>query len=159
DKWSTSRDRTEERIAEIQTLLATAIEIGPLEEPLDKFLKTLEAALPKEIGDLLMPAMRSEHDEPSSVQELDAFPWLHFYCVREQQEDPFMEQRHVPGIRLDKFDLKQKKSDPFNGPIEVCLLNPGGTANGAVGGGCTVYYVPKRVGEQWTVEFDGLVDP
>ncbi len=71
--------------------------------------------------------------------------------------DPFVNQRHILGIRLDKFDLKQKKSDLFNAAIEVCLFNAGGSANGAVNGGCSVYYEPKHIGKRWTVEFIALV--
>jgi hypothetical protein len=77
----------------------------------------------------------------------------------EARRDPFGNQRKVLGIRLDKFDLKQKKVDLLDTPIEICLFNTGGTANGAVIGGCSVYYVPKRVGDRWTVECYGTLDP
>jgi hypothetical protein len=68
-------------------------------------------------------------------------------------------QRRVLGVRLDKFDLKQKKAELFDTPIKVSLLNAGGTANGAVIGGCTVYYVPKRGGKHWIVEYTATFDP
>jgi hypothetical protein len=85
---------------------------------------------------------------------------LHGYKARTPVRlDPFQEQRRVLGIRLDKFDLKEKKSDPFEGPIEVCLFNAGGSANGAVIGGCSVYYQPQRAGKRWTVKLLGFRDP
>ena len=63
------------------------------------------------------------------------------------------------GIRLDKFDLKKKKSHPLGGPIEICLFNAGGNANGGVIGGCSIYYWPRRDGQRWTVDFLGERDP
>jgi hypothetical protein len=82
-----------------------------------------------------------------------------FRWVEEFEEDPFVPSRRVLGIRIDKFDLKQKSSGFFNAPIEICLFNAGGSANGGVIGGCSVYYAPKRVGKRWTVECEGLMDP
>jgi hypothetical protein len=75
------------------------------------------------------------------------------------KSDPFADRRRILGIRLDKFVLKQEKADVFDTPIEICLFNAGGTANGVVIGGCTVYYIPKRDGKKWTVECAGTLDP
>jgi hypothetical protein len=86
-------------------------------------------------------------------------PETHGFKLVQVRRDPFADQRRILGIRLDKFDLKQGKTDLFDAPIEVCLFNAGGSANGAVIGGCTVYYVPKRVGKRWTVECTGTLDP
>src|SRR5262249_21290360 len=86
-------------------------------------------------------------------------PETHGYKLVIVKNDPFVNSRRVLGIRLDKFDLKQKKAALFNAPIEVSLHNAGGSANGAVIGGCLVYYVPKRVGKRWTVECVGMLDP
>jgi hypothetical protein len=86
-------------------------------------------------------------------------PETHGYKLVQVQHDPFVSQRRVLGIRIDKFDLIQKKVDPMDAPIEVCLFNAGGNANGGVIGGCSVYYVPKRVGKHWTAECTGWFDP
>jgi hypothetical protein len=87
------------------------------------------------------------------------YPETKGYTLVKVNNDPFANSRRVLGIRLDKFDLKQKKVDFFNAPIEVCLFNAGGSANGAVIGGCTVYYVPKRIATRWTVEYVRIFDP
>jgi hypothetical protein len=85
---------------------------------------------------------------------------LHGYKqVEPVQSDPFSEHRRLLGIRLDKFDLKEKKSHPFEGPIEICLFNAGGNANGGIIGGCSIYYRPRRDGQRWTVDFLGERDP
>jgi hypothetical protein len=90
----------------------------------------------------------------------DFSPNLHGYrIVPPVRSDPFQEQRRILAIRLDKFDLKAKKSGPLEGPIEVCLFNAGGDANGAVIGGCSVYYEPKRKGKGWIVDCLGVLDP
>jgi hypothetical protein len=73
--------------------------------------------------------------------------------------DPFVVRRRVLGIRLDKFDLGQQQEGLFNTPIEVCLCNAGGDANGPVIGCCSVYYSLKRVGERWTVQCCQILDP
>jgi hypothetical protein len=86
-------------------------------------------------------------------------PATHGHKLVEVQEDPFANGRRILGIRLDKFELKHGKSGLFDEPVQVCLVNAGGSANGAVIGGCTVYYGLKRVGKHWVVEFAGLLDP
>jgi hypothetical protein len=67
----------------------------------------------------------------------------------------FVNQNRILGLRLDKFDLGQKKAELFDTPIQVCLFN----ANGGAIDGCLVYYMPKPVGKHWTVECTGLLDP
>lgn len=89
----------------------------------------------------------------------DFKPVTNGYKLIEVRRDPFVNHRRVLAIRVDKFDLKQKKSELFDTPIEVCVFNGGGSANGAVIGGCSVYYTPKRVNKRWTVECAGLLDP
>jgi hypothetical protein len=70
--------------------------------------------------------------------------------------DPFVDQNRVLGIRLDRFDLKQKDGPHVDEPIMVCLFNAGGHANGhGADNGGFVYYKPKRVGHHWTVQFCG----
>jgi hypothetical protein len=86
-------------------------------------------------------------------------PLTHGYKLVEVHHDPFVNPRRILGIRIHKFELKQKKDKDSDGPIEVCLFNAGGSANGGVIGGCLVYYVPKRVGTRWTVECVGILDP
>jgi hypothetical protein len=89
----------------------------------------------------------------------DFKPETYGHTLVEVRPDPFVNRRRVLGIRLDKFELNQKKSDKLGSPIEVCVSNAGGDQNGAVIGGCSVYYTPKRRGLRWIVEFDGLLDP
>jgi hypothetical protein len=72
--------------------------------------------------------------------------------------NPFVNGRRVLGIRIDKFDLEAKPK-LFDTPVEVCVFNAGGSANGGVIGGCTIYYIPKRVGKRWKVEYSALLDP
>jgi hypothetical protein len=86
-------------------------------------------------------------------------PNTHGYHLVELNSDPFANQNRVLGIRIDKFDLKQGKIGPMDTPITVVVYNAGGSANGAVLGGCQVSYVPKRVGKRWTVEAHGYFDP
>jgi len=81
------------------------------------------------------------------------------YKLMEVPHDPFVNGPRVLGIRIDKFNPNEAKPDPFRGSIDICLLNAGGSANGAVIGGCSVYYTAKRVGKRWTVECVGSLDP
>ena len=86
-------------------------------------------------------------------------PEIHGYSVIPMPQDPFSKQNRVLGIRIDKFDLKQKKTSLFDTPIEVSLSNVGGSDNGAVIGGLLIHYVPNRVGKRWTVECEGFHRP
>jgi hypothetical protein len=81
------------------------------------------------------------------------------YTLVQPSRDPFANQRRIMAIRIDKFDLKQLNNALWNSPIEVCVFNGGGNANGAVIGGCSVYYEVKKVGKRWTVSYTGLLDP
>jgi hypothetical protein len=81
------------------------------------------------------------------------------YALVKPPLNPFENPRRILGIRIDKFDLKQTKWGIHDAPIEVCVFNAGGTANGSVIGGCTLYYIPKRVGKRWTVELTEQSDP
>lgn len=47
----------------------------------------------------------------------------------------------ILGIRLDKLDLLAPSDGFMDGNITLSLINAGGTRNGAVIGGCSVYYV------------------
>lgn len=62
------------------------------------------------------------------------------------------DQPHMLGIRIDKLDLDQKATELYREPIQITLLNAGGTKNGNVAGGCSVYYVPVRKEGGWEVE-------
>jgi hypothetical protein len=84
----------------------------------------------------------------------DFQPATHGYKLVQLKFDPFATRRRVLGIRLDKFDLKQKESDP-NAPIEICLFDAGGTTIG----GYWVSYTAKRVGMKWVVECFERLDP
>jgi hypothetical protein len=63
------------------------------------------------------------------------------------------------GISLVKFRLDRAKAGQKTGSIEVVIFNAGGTANGAVIGGCTVYYAARREGKRWVVDCLELFDP
>jgi hypothetical protein len=89
-------------------------------------------------------------------------PDLHGYKLVTSRPGPFApkaKRNRVLGVRLDRFEPDAKANGLFDAPIQICLFNAGGTANGAVIGGCSIYYVPKRVGKKWVVEFVGLLDP
>ncbi len=43
--------------------------------------------------------------------------------------------------------------------ILIVVSNVGGSANGAVIGGCSVSYAVKQDGKRWVVEFHGSFDP
>lgn len=57
------------------------------------------------------------------------------------------------------MNLKQKDVGLFKAPIEITILNGGGTKDGIIMGGCSVYYVPNREGDHWTVKYSGSLDP
>jgi hypothetical protein len=63
------------------------------------------------------------------------------------------------GVRIDRFDLGQKEAGLFREPIEITVMNAGGTENGARIGGCSVYYIPVRKEGSWVVESTRLQDP
>lgn len=70
------------------------------------------------------------------------------------------DQQRLLGVRLDKFaEQEEKKDQLFEAPIEVTILNAGGSKNGAVIGGCSVYFHPKRVGGKWVVKLAASFDP
>lgn len=89
-------------------------------------------------------------------------PDLAGYKRLDASNDPFENRRRILGIDLRRFDVdatSARRETQLGGPIEVCLFNAGGTANGGTIGGCSVYYVPKRIDGRWTVEYTGLLDP
>jgi hypothetical protein len=70
----------------------------------------------------------------------------------------------VLGLRLDKFSKNSPDADSefegfFNGPIQLTMFNAGGTANGAVIGGCNIWYAVQNVDGKWIAECRGLLDP
>ncbi len=74
------------------------------------------------------------------------------------ERDP--NEPHLLGVRIDKFSEKNKEQDKLlDSPIEVTILNAGGNKNGAVIGGCSVYYRPKQIDGKWAVQFEILGDP
>jgi hypothetical protein len=64
------------------------------------------------------------------------------------------------GVRLDKFDLHYKPSGKhlFDTGVVISIQNAGGSKNGDVLGGCTVFLTPGRVEGRWVMEFGGLED-
>jgi hypothetical protein len=89
-------------------------------------------------------------------------PDLHGYKRVTSRPGPFApraKRNRVLGVRIDRFEPEAKVSGPLDGPITVCLFNAGGHANGAVIGGCSVFYTVKKVGDKWVAEFAGLEDP
>ena len=89
-------------------------------------------------------------------------PELHGYKLVSGRPGPFApraKRNRVLGVRIDRFEPGAKAQGLFDAPIAVCLFNAGGSANGAVIGGCTVYYVPKRVDGKWVIEYAGSLDP
>lgn len=89
----------------------------------------------------------------------DFKPDTHGYTLVKPSQDPFINQRRILAIRIDKLDLKQKDLESSEHPIEVSIFNGGGSANGGAGGGCHVFYECKKVGKRWTVEYVGQLDP
>lgn len=82
--------------------------------------------------------------------------------------DPDPTELRLLGIRIHKFSEKNKEqvseknkeqAKLLDSPIEVAIFNAGGYKNGAVMGGCSVYYRPKQVGGKWIVELAGSFDP
>lgn len=86
-------------------------------------------------------------------------PDTHGFKMIEVIHDPFVDQRRVLGIRLDRFDLKQMEVGLLNTPIEICVVNAGGRVNGVANTGVRVHYVPKLVDGRWTVAFHGMQSP
>ncbi len=80
-------------------------------------------------------------------------PTSHGWKLVQGEPDPFVGDRRLIAIRLDKFDLKQTKVGEFDTPIELRLFNTGAF------GGCSLYYRPKREGKRWTVELLNFVAP
>jgi hypothetical protein len=64
------------------------------------------------------------------------------------------------GVRIDKFDLHHKPTGRlvFDTGIVISVENAGGSKNGWVMGGCTVYLSPRKVDGRWVVDCHGLVD-
>src|SRR5262249_5700772 len=92
----------------------------------------------------------AEKDKTVTLVDSDKLGWpkalhpnTHGYKLVTVEFDPFVNGRRVLGIRLDKYDRKEKKPDLLGGPIQICLCNAGGTANGAVIGGCLAWYSAK----------------
>jgi hypothetical protein len=73
--------------------------------------------------------------------------------------DAGQDQPRMLGIRIDKLDLGQKEAGLFREPIEVTVMNAGGTQNGDIIGGCSVYYIPVKRERGWVVESTRLQDP
>ena len=64
------------------------------------------------------------------------------------------------GVRLDKFDLHYKPTGQFlfDTGVVISVQNAGGSKNGSVIGGCTVYLTPRKVDGRWVMDFGGLED-
>jgi hypothetical protein len=138
----------------------------------DEVKEVLQAVITHVLTDPDLKDMRNEYgteaDKTLTFDNLYKLGWpkdfkpnTHGYKVVEVRRDPFtnrVEGRRVLGIRLDKCELKEGKARPsgLEGPIEICLFNAGGLANGDEAGGCSVIYDLKRVGKRWTVECLGF---
>jgi hypothetical protein len=83
-------------------------------------------------------------------------PGYSFVRGEEGKPEPVEDQPRRLGIRIDKFDLDQKRSGLFDTPIEVSILSVAGASDAFVAGGCSIYYMPKRHGEGWRVEVDAI---
>jgi hypothetical protein len=99
----------------------------------------------------------SAKDKTFALVDTDRFGWSKDFKPATHghklvKVDPFDNPRRVLGVRIDKFDLTQKEIDFQDTPIDICLFNAGGWANGGMIGGCTLHYIPKRVGMDWKVE-------
>lgn len=85
-------------------------------------------------------------------------------CYESQRiiEGAKVEPRSPPrlGIRLDKFNLREKSS-VFVHPIEIVVFNAGGTGDdhSIINGGCGIHYDVARDGVSWTVTQAGCSDP
>ena len=139
----------------------------------DEVKEVLQAIITDVLTDLALKDLRNEYgteaDKTLTFEDSNELGWpkdfnpkTHGYKRVEIARDPFsnrVEGNRVLGIRLDKFELKELKALPAgpDGPIAVCVYNAGGSANGAIGGGCSIYYQTERVGKRWTVEQLGLL--
>jgi hypothetical protein len=58
--------------------------------------------------------------------------------------------KRLLGIRIDKIDWPVIDNEKYS--FKVTLVNAGGSANGAVFGGCTIHYTARPLKKGWTVE-------
>ena len=96
-------------------------------------------------------------------------PWPDNFCpvlpegyqVRRVTEGSFggQDQPRLLGIRIDKFSIDKTEVELFRETIVITVMNAGGTKNGGIIGGCSVYYVPVRKEGGWVVESTRLEDP
>jgi hypothetical protein len=99
----------------------------------------------------------SAKDKAFALVDTDRFGWSKEFepakhGFRLVRLDPFDRPRRVLGIRIEKFDLTQKEIDFGDTPVEICLFEAGGEPIGFALRGCTLHYIPKRVGMEWKVE-------
>ena len=65
----------------------------------------------------------------------------------------------VLGVRIDEFpESITSRTDPLCLRVAVTLMNAGGSKNGGIIGGCSVFYAPKRVKGRWGVTCEGMED-
>jgi hypothetical protein len=84
---------------------------------------------------------------------LDGFTVLHIR--RDAKDNDRAKKPRMLGVRINKMDLQQRQGGIWDAPVEITILNAGGTKDGIIMGGCSVYYVPKLEGGRWTVEYAG----
>jgi hypothetical protein len=84
--------------------------------------------------------------------------WTFIRVDEDGERDP--KEPRLLGIRIDKYyDDDKERAEIFRSSVAMTILNAGGSKNGGVIGGCSVYYTPKQVDGKWVVECEGSVDP
>lgn len=69
------------------------------------------------------------------------------------------ESNRVLGIRIDKKDFTKPISGVFDGNLKFGMSNVGGTMNGAVNGGCLVFFCIQRKDETSVPVLHWIFDP
>jgi hypothetical protein len=89
------------------------------------------------------------------------FPSLAGYTVHRRWHEGLRgpDKVRMLGVRLDKFDIARKPTGTAASEtaVVVSIQNSGGSKNGGVGGGCTVWLIPRKVDGRWVLEFRSAV--
>jgi len=70
-----------------------------------------------------------------------------------------LDHNRIFGIRLEKLDVTAPNLGIFDGNISLVLSNVGGTKNGAVNGGCFLYFTVHRQGDTYIATYSSSFDP
>jgi len=139
--------------------------------PDDKETKEiLEAVIKHALTDAFLKDTRNFYgtarDKTFTLVDAKQLGWPEGFCPNTGgfkmisiKKDLFEEQRRVLGIRVDQFHAEKKADGTRSASIIICLFNAGGSANGAVAGGCFVTYTVERAGKSWKVTCHQLIDP